>query len=268
MKILGIIGAGNMASAITKGIISNNTISPSDMMVFDIDAEKLNSFSALGIAKATSENEIVRQCHYVLLAVKPQIYSLVLSKISADCSKKNVFISIAAGISGDYIKNIIGQDEKIVLVMPNTPVLVGCGSSALSCISPTTSEEFDEVMKIFAASGLAVEIDPGLMREVIPINGSSPAVFYWMAKIFVEKAVEQGFDFNTANQLFCKTMEGSAKMILQAGKSHQDLIDMVSSKGGTTLAMRNAMEESGFRQSLINGIDACIQRAKELGTLL
>ncbi len=77
--------------------------------------------------------------------------------------------------------------------------------------------------------------------------------------------MEQGFDFNTANQFVLQNHGRFRKMILQAGKSHQDLIDMVSSKGGTTLAMRNAMEESGFRQSLINGIDACVQRAKELG---
>ena len=149
--------------------------------------------------------------------------------------------------------------------MPNTPVLVGCGASALSCINPTSREEFEEVKNIFAASGLAVEISSDLMLEVIPINGSSPAVFYWMAQIFVENAVRRGFDFETANKLFCATMEGSAKMIIQAGKTHQELIDMVSSKGGTTLAMSSAMKESGFENSLLKGFDACVERAKELG---
>ena len=216
-------------------------------------------------AVASSVIEVVTECRYILLAVKPQVYTSVLSSIAPVCTGNNVFISIAAGISGDYIKNIIGQKEKIVLVMPNTPVLVGCGASALSCINPTSREEFEEVKKIFAASGLAVEISSDLMLEVIPINGSSPAVFYWMAQIFVENAVRRGFDFETANKLFCATMEGSAKMILQAGKTHQELIDMVSSKGGTTIAMSSAMKESGFENSLLKGFDACVERAKELG---
>jgi pyrroline-5-carboxylate reductase len=86
-----------------------------------------------------------------------------------------------------------------------------------------------------------------------------------MAQVFVENAVRRGFDFETANKLFCATMEGSAKMILEAGKTHQELIDMVSSKGGTTLAMSSAMKESGFEESLLKGFDACVERAKELG---
>ncbi|MEG1773549.1 MAG: pyrroline-5-carboxylate reductase dimerization domain-containing protein, partial [Oscillospiraceae bacterium] len=204
-------------------------------------------------------------CHYVLLAVKPQVYRVVLAKIAPVCRPDSVFISIAAGISGERIKKELGYDAKVIQVMPNTPVLVGCGASALSCFAPATQEEFEQVQSIFAASGYAVQIKPEQMNDVIPINGSSPAIFYYIAQIVVERAVELGFDKDVANNLICQAMIGSAKMMLESGKSHQELIDMVSSKGGTTLAMSAAMKDHQFKEALLAGVDACIRRACELG---
>jgi pyrroline-5-carboxylate reductase len=266
MKKLGIIGAGNMASAFINGVLGKKCVSHTDIMVYDIDGEKLRPFKENDIAIARDEKEIILNCHYVLLSIKPQVYKEVLTAISPFCSKSNVFISIAAGISGEYIKNIIGVEEKVVLVMPNTPLLVGYGACAVSKIEPTSEMEFAVVKSFFEASGIVSEIEKDQMNDVIAINGSSPALFYWLAQIFVDDAVKKGFSYETANKLFCATMQGASKMIMQTGKSHQELIDMVSSKGGTTIAMREAMDTGGFKKIVVSGIDACTKRAYELGS--
>lgn len=265
MKTLGVVGAGNMATAISRGILTGGSLAPADLMIYDVSPEKLAPFAKQGLAIASSEAEVARECRYVLLAVKPQVYREVLAAIAPACGEHNVFVSIAAGISGDFIKRALGRDAKIVLVMPNTPLLVGCGASALSRVEPTTREEFDEVLSLFSASGMAVEIQPNQMNEIIPVNGSSPALFYRLAQIFVGRAAALGFSSETANQLFCQAMIGSARMMLETGKGHQELIDMVCSKGGTTLAMLDAMEKNGLGTAMLAGIESCVRRADELG---
>ena len=265
MKTIGIIGAGNMAAAIANGILGRGMIPAGEIEMFDIDAAKLAPFTEKGVSAASSAAELVKNCRYVLLAVKPQVMPGVLEGLRGAAGAGNVFVSIAAGISSAFVKKALGFDAKVILVMPNTPVLVGLGASALSFEPPVTEEEFETVRAMFASAGIAEQIAPNLMNEVIPINGSSPAFLYRIAQIFVEHAVGQGFDRGVATRLFCQTMIGSAHMMLESGKPLEELIRMVCSPGGTTLRGLEAMEKNGLENALAACIDDCIQRAYELG---
>lgn len=264
-KKFGIIGAGTIATAISRGILREKTVSADQMMVFDIDPQKLEPFAQLGIATAADAGEVVSHCRLILLAVKPQHIFTVLETIRPFCNSDNLFISVAAGISAQAIKEALGYDAKLVLVMPNTPILLGYGASALARVEPATVGEFEEVRALFAASGETAEIRPEQLPEIIALNGSAPAFIYRFAQIFVQRAVELGFDSEMANRLFCQTLIGSAHMMLDTGKSHQELIDAVSSKGGTTVAGLAAMEEHRLKDALVAGYDACTRRAYELG---
>ncbi|MEG2174994.1 MAG: pyrroline-5-carboxylate reductase dimerization domain-containing protein, partial [Oscillospiraceae bacterium] len=225
---------------------------------------KLADFAERGFSLASSEGEIARSCHYVLLAVKPQIFEAVLVSIAAEATRHNVFVSIGPGISGKWIKEILCYDAKIVLAMPNTPLLLGCGATALSRVAPTTAEEFAVVHSFFDGTGITVETDNNLMREVVALNGSSPALFYLVVQTMVDRAVEEGFDPDTANRLVCQAMVGASKMMLESGLNHQELIDEVCTKGGTTIAMVDAMKKQGIRSTLRAGMDACTKRVYEL----
>ena len=262
---IGFIGTGNMAGAIINGIVASHMISPSQIALYDINKEKLESYRSQGFAVCKSIEALVSQCKNVVLSIKPQNFTDVLAQIRPAVNKETVFISIAAGISAQFIKENLGYDVKLVRVMPNTPLLLGCGSSAISKIDPVTEEEFSFVKKIFACAGQVETIDSEKMNEVIPLNGSSPAYIYLFAKVFVDRAVSLGFDADTANRLFCNTLIGSAKMMLESGKTHQELIDMVTSPGGTTFAGLKALEENNFNKALIQCFDDTIKRAYELG---
>ena len=252
MLKFGAIGVGNMATAILGGILKNNVIAPEEIMLCDRHPEKHENIYSLGVKQANDECEVVKNCEFVLLSIKPQGFAEMLEKIKPYCSEKNVFISIAAGISGDYIKNALGYDAKVILVMPNTPVSLGFGASALAKVAPTADEDFATAMSIFSACGDAVEIPADKMNEVIPFNGSSPAFIYRITQIFVEHAVSLGF-------------ERSAHMMTDSGIELDQLIKMVCSKGGTTIAGLDAMAENGLANALDKGIDSCIKRAYELG---
>lgn len=265
MTKIGFIGAGNMAGAIINGIVKGQSLQPSEIAVCDVSEEKLAEFSARGISAYTSVAALAGACKYLVLSVKPQAAEGVLAELSSAVTGETVIISIAAGITGEFIRKKIGFDCKLVLAMPNTPLLVGCGAVAVARIEPISDEEFDFAAGIFRQSG-AVEIIPAdRLNEVIPINGSSPAFIYLFAKIVCEYSKKYGFDVETSNRLFCNTLIGSAKMMLETGKSHDELIKAVCSPGGATLKGLEALEENGFERALTQCMDACIQRAYELG---
>lgn len=265
MKKLGVIGVGNMAGAILGGILKNNVIKPQEIMLCDRHPEKHTNLYDMGAALANDECEAVKECKYILLSIKPQGFAEMLEKIKPFCREDNVFISIAAGISGEYIKNALGYDAKVILVMPNTPVSLGFGASAVAKVAPTNDDEFATAMSIFSACGDAVEIPADKMNEVIPFNGSSPAFIYRITQIFVDHAVSLGFERDVALKLFCASLIGSAHMMTDSGIELEKLIKMVCSKGGTTIAGLEAMEQNGLANALDSGIDACVKRAYELG---
>lgn len=265
MLKLGVIGVGNIGTALLGGILENGVIPPEQILVCDRHPDRHETLYSQGVRQAANPCELVERCEYILLAVKPQGFSALMEEIKPCCKGKNVFISIAAGISGNFIKKALGYDAKIVLVMPNTPVSLGYGTSALSRVSPTTTDEFETVLSFFAACGDAVQIPVNLMNEVIPFNGSGPAFIYRFTQIFVQRAVALGFDYDTALKLFCSTLIGSSHMMTDSGIDLDQLIKMVCSKGGTTLAGLDAMERLNFEEAIVAGIDDCIKRAYELG---
>lgn len=262
---LGVIGVGNMATAILGGILKNNVIAPAEILLCDKHPERHAELYGIGINQAADECDVVKNCKYVLLSIKPQGFADMLEKIKPFCNKDNVFISIAAGISADYIKNALGYDAKVILVMPNTPVSLGFGTSAVANVAPTSAEEFSVALDIFSACGEAVEIPADKMNEVIPFNGSSPAFIYRITQVFVERAVSFGFDRETAMKLFCSTLIGASHMMTDSGIELEQLIKMVCSKGGTTIAGLDAMAANGLENALQQGIDDCVKRAYELG---
>lgn len=264
MKI-GFIGTGKMAGAIINGIISSQMLRPDEIAVYDINRDVRDSYQAQGFHACDTIGRLVSGCEYVVLSVKPQNFTDVMAEVKLHANSKTVFVTIMAGISAEAIKQEVGFDAKVIRVMPNTPLLVGYGSIALSRIEPATAEEFHFIKEVFASAGKVEEVSSDMMNEVIPLNGSSPAYIYLFAKVFVDRAVELGFDAGVANRLFCNSLIGCAKMMMETGKTHQELIDMVTSKGGTTFKGLEALSRNHFNQALLECFDDTIKRAYELG---
>ncbi len=263
MKNVGFLGAGNMGYAIMKGI-SSGKLSDIKLFTYDIDEVSLKRAEKIGASLCTCENELVEKCDYIFLAVKPQILSSVLETIKSSLTPQKVVVSIAAGITGEYLKSRTNENLKAILVMPNTPLLLGEGATALSRVEPTTDEEFAVVCDIFNACGKTAVLSEDKMKEIIAINGSSPAFIYLYAKGFIEYAKEEGIDEETAKTLFAQSLIGSAKMITDSGNTIDELIKMVSSPGGTTLAGLDRLYEGNLVQTVKNACESCTKRAYEL----
>lgn len=253
-----------MGSAIFKSISDKNSGLCAELYAYDKDSGKTDALCSLGVTPCKSENELVTACDYILLAVKPQVLGEVLDTIKESADEKKVFISICAGISSDFIKNRLGKNVRTAIVMPNTPAMLGLGASAISRDDVISDEEFEISKKILSACGIVREIPSDRMKEIICINGSSPAFIYLFAKGFVEYADENGIDAKTALELFAQTLVGSAKMLTDSGMTVDELIKQVSSPGGTTVAGLEKLYEGKLTDAVKNACEACTKRAYEL----
>ena len=264
MTNVGFIGAGNMGYAIMKGI-AGSTLGDS-IALYACDSYEPAAERAAELGAKVCENgaETVRCCKYVFLAVKPQQLDEVLDEISGAVSEETVLVSICAGITDEHIASRTREGAKVVLVMPNTPLLLGEGATALSRSDSVTDAEFELVCSIFGACGIYSVIPKDKMKEIIAINGSSPAFIYLYAKAFIDYADSVGIDRGAATELFAKSLIGSAKMITDSGRTIEELITMVSSKGGTTIAGLEKLREGELERTVAECCKACTKRAYEL----
>lgn len=262
MKI-GFIGAGNMATAIICGLLGADTPAE-NIYVFDMDTAKLNFFAEKNLYIADNSCTVVSECDIIVLAVKPQNYSEVLTEVSHNADMSKTFVSIAAGITIDFVRRGLGVQCPVVRVMPNTPLLVGKGATAL-CFSENVSEEVKAVAtSMFASSGVIEEFTEDKMDAIISVNGSSPAYFYLFAKAMADYAQSVGINKEQAMNLICGAMEGSAEMLRTSGDDPDTLIKKVSSKGGTTIEALKKFYEFNLETAVKEAMAACTKRAGEL----
>lgn len=260
---LGFVGVGNMGGAIIKGI--NGKLGNTAVFAYDTNTEKLANLRNYGATASTSITDLAHKCDYLLLAVKPQQLDEVLTQVKAAANENLVIISICAGISAEYIRERTFQKAKVVLVMPNTPMMLGAGASAMSCDNTVSEKEFAFARKVIGSCGITEVIPEDKMKEVIAINGSSPAFIYVYALGFVQYAEKVGIDKDVALRLFAQSLIGSAKMLTTSGMSVEELIKQVSSPGGTTIAGLEKLSEGKLTEVAINACEACTKRAYELG---
>ncbi len=264
MQKVGFLGAGNMASAIIRGILHAGM--QVSLCVYDLDAEKSHAFDAQGVTAMDSAGAVIAASDVVFFCVKPQNFEKLFAEISGVLDESKLYVSIAAGINDRTIKRLAGRDGlKIITAMPNTPLLRLAGCTALAQCEGVSDDEFAFVEEIFASCGLVKKIAKDRINETIPVHGSSPAFIYLFADLIAQNAGNHGIEYQTALEMFCQTLIGSAKMLLESGETPAELIRMVSSPGGTTISGLDALHANGFDTAVERAFDACVKRAYELG---
>lgn len=262
--MLGFIGVGNMAGAIISGIISRKSFGENDLTIYDKDTSKYEKFN---IKPSESISELCKASDIIFLCVKPQIYSAVLDEIcvgtSKDELKSKTFVTIAAGISTSYICKKLGVDVAVIRIMPNTPLLIGEGASAICRNDYVSDAEFTTVLDIFSSLGVCKILTEDMMNRVIAVNGSSPAYVYLFAKAMCDAAKEQGITEDML-PLVIQTFIGSAKMMEQSSMTPDELIKMVTSPNGTTLAALQSFDADGFCDVIKRAMQKCTDRAEEI----
>lgn len=264
---IGFIGCGNMATAIINGIVNQGYIIPENILVYDIDFNKTQALnSSLNVSTIKNIPELVNNSDVVFLCTKPQVINEPLEIISSLDTNNKVLVSIAAGVKISTINSFFNSEQKIIRVMPNLCLMYGEGASALAGYN-VSDDEFNFVFNIFSALGKAIKTEEELLDTVTALSGSGPAFVFKFAKELAYSASELGLSYEDAITLAVQTIKGSAAVLEQSGKSIDTLISMVSSKGGTTIAGLNAMQENNFNLAVKSAVVAANYRSKELSNL-
>lgn len=259
------IGAGNMGSAMIRGLISSGAAKPSQIMASDLDGERVGALAReLKIAVAKDNRSAVEWCDLLVLAVKPQVLDEVLPELGDIGSK--LVLSIVAGATIAKIQSGLGGKAKVVRAMPNTPALVGEGISAFCAGSGVTATELKRAQKILGAVGETVLVKKEeLLDAVTGLSGSGPAYVFLVIEALADGGVLMGLDRETALKLAAQTVLGSAKLLIETGKHPAQLREMVTSPGGTTAVGLRKLEQKGVRGAFISAVKSATERARELG---
>jgi pyrroline-5-carboxylate reductase len=263
---VGFLGAGRMATALAKGLVSARFTSASSIIASDPHPSARESFSAQTGGRATDSNvEVVRSSDVVVLAVKPQHAGEVLSDIRSEVQPRHLVISVAAGVPLKTMVAALGSSTRLARVMPNTPALVGAGASAYALGGGATAADGDLVCRLLSTVGIAIALPEGLLDAVTGLSGSGPAYVYQVIEALSDGGVLMGLPRDVATKLASQTVLGAAQMVLQTGQSPAVLKDAVASPGGTTIAGLHALESGGLRAALMNAVRAATLRSRELG---
>jgi pyrroline-5-carboxylate reductase len=238
---------------------------PERLKATDPDAARRGLLaSRLGHEVFCDNKRLVSESEVVVLSVKPQIVPVVGAEIAGQLGPEHLVLSIAAGVTLSLLRDLLGTD-RLVRVMPNTPALVGEGASVYCTADGATDEDAAIVEEMLSAVGTFVFVDEEHMDAVTGLSGSGPAYVYAVIDALRQGGVEVGLPEEVAAALAAQTVIGAAKMVMQTGKDPRELIEQVTTPGGTTVEGLAVLEQGGMRETLVAAVAAATQRSRSLG---
>ena len=263
---IGVIGSGKIGAAIARGIIQAGLVRKDSVMASDVsDALRQSITQELGI-KATADNaELCNFSDIVILAVKPQIVDPVAREIAKKLGKAKLLVSVAAGVPLGRIETHLEPGARVVRVMPNISCVVGAGAAGYAAGAHATTADLEKVAAILNSFGVGLAVEEKYMDAVTGLSGSGPAYVFLFMEALADGGVQVGLARDVALKLAIQTVYGAARMALESNKHLGELKDEVTSPGGTTIAGLYAMEQKGFRGTVMDAVVNATKRSQELG---
>lgn len=256
------IGAGKMAAALISCIYKSN-ISKSIIASDRNDKNLADIKKQFKIKTLKNNKEAVKNSDIVFICVKPQDIDNVLNEIK-DTIKNQLVVSIAAGIRLGYLESKLGN-KRIIRAMPNINCLAGEMAAGFSAGRHATKKDINAVSKILNSAGIAFLLKEDLLDAVTAVSGSGPAFFAYFIKAFEEAGIKNKLPKEVASKLAVQTALGTGKLLMEKNLPPEELIAMVASKKGTTIAGLNVLKKHKARDILIKTINAAVKRSRELG---
>lgn len=265
LKKLAFIGGGAMGEAIIKGITGASLMDPAAIFVGAHRQERADYLhETYGVTGLVDNQEAVRDADMVVLAIKPQMVDSVLdAKLAAAVNKNAVILSIMGSVTIEKIAGIF-KGHSIIRTMPNTPLAVGAGMTAIAAGEGVPEEAVQAAEQIFGCCGETVLVKEKDIEAVTAVSGCGPGYVYVLIDALADAGVMAGLSRAAAIKLAAQTFAGAGKMVLETGKHPAVLRDMVTSPGGTTIAGIKALENGAVRGAMYNAVQAVLDRSEEL----
>jgi pyrroline-5-carboxylate reductase len=268
---IGMIGSGNMASAMVAGWVRADPSIAARLHLTDHGsgraaqlAEEVGGHEG-GTPTVHADNRaLVAAVDLVIVCVKPIDIEDVLREVSDLIEPHHVVASVAAGVQTATMENLLDDDVPVVRLMPNVPVRVNSGTIVYA-LGRATNDKVGDALELFSKLGTCVELRERLFDAATALSGSGPAFFGLVVEAFEDAAIVAGLSAAVGRELAVTTMVGTAQMLVVEGLSCSELRRMVTSPGGTAATGLAQMERGGVRGAIIDTVVAARDRARELG---
>lgn len=260
---LGFIGAGKMAESIAKGVVQSGLLPAARIRTAHLGPVRRTAFQSFGVTVLDHNDQVVADSDVVVLSVKPQVVKGVVLELKPKLSKKQLLVSVVAGVKLKDLQEWSGHD-RFIRVMPNTPAAVGKAASVMSLGTAATEDDAELISKLFGAIGKIWKADEKLFDAITGLSGSGPAYLFLAIEALADGGVAAGLPRDLALGLASQTVLGAATMATATGKHPGQLKDDVASPGGTTIAGIHELEKGGIRGIFMNAVVAAAKRSREL----
>lgn len=266
-------GAGSMAEAIVRGLVSRSVIRPEDITMLNRSNEQrlqeLQKRYGIQVSHEPDEKaEILKSSPVIVLAMKPKDAAAALKELGPQLDDSQLLISVIAGLSIETAHQLLGRHQPFARTMPNTSSSIGLGSTGLA-FSPEMDEEMRRlVMTLFEAVGHVTVIEENKMDVLTGISGSGPAYFYYMMEAMTEAGVRGGLSQEQSRELTLQTIMGAARMAQMTGEEPRELRAKITSPNGSTQAALERLDENDFYETVISAVNRCAERSREMGDAL
>ena len=263
MATFGFIGIGNMGGAIAAAAARAHD--PGDILVSAGHPERAAAFAKEHGMTASTNEQIARECKFVVLGVKPQFMAQVLGalkpilEVRTDC----VLVTMAAGMTMQQIANLVGGGYPVIRIMPNTPARIGQGVIQYDWNDRCQKADVEEFLSVLGAAGTLSHLPERLIDAGSALSGSGPAFAAMFIEAMADGGVACGLPRATAMEYAARTLIGTAELMLQSGDHPGKMKDAVCSPGGSTIRGVRVLEQGGFRSAVTEAIVATWEKNKE-----
>ncbi len=266
---IAIIGTGRIGLALLGGLVNARIVPASHIIATARSETTLERITARYPVTTTTDNrQAVEQADILLLCVKPQNVREVLLEIAPVVRAEQLILSVLAGITTRAIQHLLGSPNPIVRAMPNIPVVVDAGATAIAAGQMVEAHHMEMAKQIFGAVGKVVVVRESQMDAVTGLSGSGPAYIYMVIEALIDGGVKMGLSRDVSTELAVQTVLGAARLMQESGKHPAVLKDEVTTPGGTAIAAIHELEEHGLRNMLISAVETATRRSEELRQLL
>ena len=265
MGLVAIIGAGVMGETLLSGLLRAGR-APEDLVVAERRPDRAAELREKYGVEVIGNVEAVAKADTVVLVVKPQDMGAVVEEIAGSVKPGALVVSLAAGITTDYLEQRLPAGTPVVRVMPNTPALVDQGMAAISPGAHCDDEHLAHAESLLSAVGKVVQVPEKHQDAVTAISGSGPAYIFYVTEAMIEAGVFLGLPRTTATELVVQTLYGAATMLRETGDHPSVLRENVTSPGGTTVAALRTLDDHKVRAAFISALEAARDRSRELAS--
>lgn len=265
MKVL-VIGAGNMGFTYAEGMADCPLLSKHKLRIYDTDPKKIETLSEDDRFEVYHNlDDCLPKSDVVFVAVKPYHSEALFEQMKPMLNKEQVIVSLMAGVTIDTIQQKLNA-KKVIRTMPNLPAQVGKGVTSYTESEDVSKVELILVRNLLDTTGTSIHVDTETFIDASTgISGSGPAYVFYFMQSMLEAALKMGFSDYDSKVLVSNTFEGAIELFNQSNISPEGWIDKVASKGGTTQAAIDSMEDNNIKELIKEAAYAAFDRAVELG---